>query len=509
MSRPTEPSQTSSFDHKSKHSSVNYHTSEARVTLPIIQNTSRRTFLRSVFAVGGVGVTGCTSESDDADELNITTEPFETTTRPPTPAQPPSFELTNGPTVGVERVASGLTSPVQLVDPADGTARLLVADQTGLIFVVTDEGLQEELFLDLRDRMVTLGENLPPGASQDERGLLGLAFHPNFSDNRKFYVRYSAPLREGAEDGSHTEVLSEFQATTDLSRGDPTTERVLIEFPSPLVIHQAGAIVFGPDGNLYVAMGDGGMDRNGQDIQSNLLGSILRIDVDVAGEDRPYGIPRDNPLVGRDGLDEQFAWGFRNPWRMAFSDDDLYVADVGSQLYEEVNRVTKGSNYGWSVKEGTACVELNGGAASRVGCPKHTDDGVPIDHLQDPMVQYPRKHDDQIVGFAVVGGYVYTGDEIPALRGQYVFGDYSRRFDSASGSIFTVEPSESMVTELQRVRIAGADDGQLGRAILSFGRDRRGTLYVCTTNQPPAKGRSFDHRTGEIYRIESQRDGAG
>ena len=272
-------------------------------------------------------------------------------------------EMESRQSVGLELVADGFVSPVGLIEAPDETGRMFVVDQVGIIWVMTADGrVTETPFLDLRARMVRLNTDY------DERGLLGLAFHPAFATNGRLFVYYSAPLRsEGPQNWDHTSHISEFRLSpTDPDKADPESERIILEVDEPQANHNAGQITFGPDGYLYVALGDGGRANdtgtghppigNGQDT-STLLGSILRIDVDGA---EPYGIPPDNPFVGKDGQDEIFAYGFRNPFRISFDiggNHELFVGDVGQQLWEEVNIVTKGNNYGWNIKEGAECFD--------------------------------------------------------------------------------------------------------------------------------------------------------
>jgi glucose/arabinose dehydrogenase len=237
--------------------------------------------------------------------------------------------------VALDTLVDGLNAPVDIAFVPQ-TDRRYIAEQPGILHSRDEDGLRDEPVLDLRDGVVAGGE----------RGLLGLALHPEFEDTRRLFVRYSAPRRGGTpENYSHTFVLAEFRVSED-NRAVPNSEQTILEIPEPQGNHNAGDVLFGPEGYLYVAVGDGGAggDRglghvedwydaveggNGQDVTENLLGSLLRIDVDARDGDRPYGIPTDNPLVGREGLDEHYAWGLRNPWRMSFDGDDRYVADVG------------------------------------------------------------------------------------------------------------------------------------------------------------------------------------
>ena len=350
--------------------------------------------------------------------------------------------------ISLQLVAEGLTSPIALMEPPDGSGRLFVVDQTGLIRIVAADGtLLAEPFLDVRSRMVTLRPNF------DERGLLGLAFHPGYRTNGRFFVYYTAPLRAGAPAGfDATATISEFRVSGNANRADASSERIVLRVDKPQFNHNGGTIAFGPDdGYLYISLGDGGGANdnnvlghvddwysengggNGQDITQNLLGSILRIDVDGGA---PYGIPADNPFRAGPGLDEIYAYGFRNPYRFSFDmggRNDLLVGDAGQGLWEEVSRVTRGGNYGWNVKEGTHCFDAENNRVSPATCPA-TDPvtGIP---LTDPVIEYAHLSNGGL-GLVVVGGYVYRGDQVPRLRGRYIFGDWSKSFGEMDGQIF-------------------------------------------------------------------------
>jgi glucose/arabinose dehydrogenase len=384
--------------------------------------------------------------------------------------------------VGLETVAEGFTSPVALADPPGD--RRYVVDQTGTMEAIGSG----DAFLDVTDRMVDAG-------GYDERGLLGVAFHPDYPDTPRVYVRYSAPPREGTPAGySHTFVLSEFRVRSDGFGVEPGTERTLLEIPEPQANHNAGEITFGPDGYLYVAVGDGGGagDRgpghaddwhdgveggNGQDVTENLLGSILRIDVNDTGGEKPYGVPGDNPLVGRAGRDEHYAWGLRNPWGMTFSDGDLIVADVGQNAYEEINVVEKGGNYGWNVREGSGCFDAD-------ACPTADPDG---NRLRDPVVEYPHSGSG-VAGVAVVGGHVYDGDAVPALRDRYVFGDWQ-----AEGSLFVADTREEGPWFASDVDATPASKLE---QLIAIERGGEGDLYVLTSRR-----RELTGTTGAVHRI--------
>ena len=505
--------------------------------------------------------------------------------------------IEQGGTVGLQEVASGpLQQPIGFTYADEDQDRRFIADQNGYVYVHGPDGLRQEPFLDINERLYYLtetrgGYSRPEEGAFDERGLLGLAFHPNFSENGKFYVRYSAPPKENIEDYvgpndrqlpsvvDHTFRLSEFQATDDGSAADLQSERVLLEVPEPQFNHNAGDMAFGPDDYLYIAVGDGGgandsydghvqdwYDRNeggnGQDVQRNLLGSILRIDVDGRGGasasgttdagttaaatenetesaamgagaqetegaettdaagttdaaattsaggdgELPYGIPEDNPLVGQTGLDEHFAWGLRNPWRISFNDGRLYVADVGQALFEEVNVVEKGGNYGWNVKEGTNCFDVQNPAQPPESCPSSTPNDVRGgEELRDPVIQYPHTYQGTQVGTSVTGGYVYQGNALSDLGGDYVFADWSRSFSEPQGRILASTPDSSDGSDgtwgVRELMVANSENGQINRFIVAFGRDRDGEVYVLTSTEGGVHGQ------GAVYRIVPEDQG--
>ncbi|MFB6105236.1 MAG: sorbosone dehydrogenase family protein [Halobacteriaceae archaeon] len=432
--------------------------------MPAVNEWSRRAVLSA--AVGGAGLATATTPG-----RSITSE---------------------GTTVVATPIATGFTAPVDVAVPPNRPSRIYVVDQDGVVFRVDEGAVTGDPFLDLRDAIV-------PVSGYDERGLLGLALHPSFDSNRRFYVRYSAPPRAGTPDGyDHTFVLSEFEATADGTGVIDGSERTLLEIPEPQMNHNAGSLAFGPDGYLYVGVGDGGAagdqglghvndwyeaveGGNGQDVIANLLGSILRIDPDDRSGDRPYGIPSDNPLVGREGVAEQYAWGFRNPWRFSFDGSDFYVADVGQNHYEEVNRVKKGGNYGWNVREGTHCY-----AAS--DCPTTTPDGTP---LRRPIIEYSHAADADPRGQAVIGGYRYRGSDLDGLTGAYLFTDWA-----ADGRLFVARPPDD--DGLWPISVASLESTgtPIGRFVLAFGRTPDDELLVCTTDEAAVTGNS-----GGLFRL--------
>jgi len=452
----------------------------------------RRRQLLAACAGLTAGFAGCASRAnapatgDDGGTDGSGGTATSTDTSPGTGA--PAGELQDGDVpdaVGLETVADGLEAPLDVAF-APAVDRRYVAEQRGVVRVHEPDGLRSAPLLDLTDRVVT----------GFETGLLGIALHPSFADNHRLFVRYSAPSREGTPAAySHTFVLAEFRVSADGRSVVPDAERTVLEIPQPQGNHNAGSIVFGPEGYLYVGVGDGGAGGdqgtghvddwydgvgggNGQDVTENLLGSILRIDVDGREDGTGYAVPADNPLVGREGLDEHYAWGLRNPWRLAFDGTDLYAGDVGQDRFEEVNLIERGGNYGWNVTEGTRCFDAN-------GCPAATPDGVRDgEELVDPVITYPHSG-APVSGISVITGNIYWGSALPGLEGQYVFGDFR-----AGGDLFVATPEREAESlwPTSVLSIRERDAGKLGQ-ILSVGRDD-GELFVLGAGQ-----------TGGLYRI--------
>ncbi len=419
----------------------------------------------------------------------------------------------------LELVAQGFAHPVVLEEAPDGSGRLFIVDQTGQIWIRTTDGsLLAEPFLDVQDRMVEIN----PG--YDERGLLGLAFHPDYASNGRFFVYYSAPLRDSApDDWDHTSHLSEFHVSHhDPNVADAASEIVLMEVDQPQSNHDGGTLAFGPmDGYLYISLGDGGgrddegtghvddwyafnTGGNGQDIEQNLLGSILRIDVNGAS---PYEVPADNPFVGiLDSYTEQYAYGFRNPFRFSFDmggDHAMYVGDAGQDMYEEVNIVGAGGNYGWNVKEGTHCFDAANPTSPPDSCPDVVGAGHPLEGapLLDPVIEFLNSNQEGGLGLAVVGGYVYRGTLLPELDGYYVFGSWSRGVDETSllgGGLWVADSSQPAtgLWNFEALTVAGDADGQLDPYLLSFAQDQSGEVYVLTTEAIGPEGDS-----GNVYRL--------
>ncbi|MBI3165603.1 MAG: PQQ-dependent sugar dehydrogenase [Anaerolineales bacterium] len=371
--------------------------------------------------------------------------------------------------VNAEVIASGFTVPVALVSPPDTSGRLFVVEQGGIIKIIDPQyGILPEPFLDLRERLIDLR------TGYDERGLLGLVFHPEFEKNGRFFVYYTAPLRENApEDWDHTNYISEFGVLeNNVNLANPDSEKVILQIDQPYYSHDGGQIAFGPDGYLYIGTGDGGPGgdpyHHAQSLES-LLGKILRIDVDLQS---PYAIPADNPFVGEDGLDEIYAYGLRQPYRFSFDSagsHELFVADVGHDLWEEINIISPGGNYGWNVREGTDCFKPKDATELFSTC---ADIGSRGEAFINPILQYDRK-----AGLAVIGGFVYRGEAIPYLYGRYIFADWL----STKGTLFTATPpqTENQTWAMNEVKIANMSFR--GTYVLGLGTDKINEIYLLTT----------------------------
>jgi glucose/arabinose dehydrogenase len=427
------------------------------------------------------------------------------------------------PTIRLEPVTQdAIVAPVGITHAGDGSNRLFVTDQRGKIHVIQNNSLLPTPMLDLGSKLV------PERPGFDERGLLGLAFHPSFgqlgSPNAdKFYVYYSAPQPNGDPNDpvnpvNHQSILAEYSMTGPGSNiANPSSERVLMAFNEPQFNHNGGYLAFGPDGMLYLSTGDGGGGGddepghtgggpgnptgglgNAQD-RTKLLGKMLRID--VTGSNGPtgqYGIPADNPFVGDGGgvREEIFAYGLRNPWRATFDDGPggdgrFIVADVGQNLVEEINILQSGGNYGWRIKEGTT-----------------TFDGTvspnPPTPLIDPIAEYAHpgaNNGMQEFGISVTGGVVYRGSASPSLQGKYLFGDFSTAFAPPNGMLLGMEETTPGSFDISLLNVAGGNP--IGEYVIAFGLDEQGEAYVATRTTLAASGRDPNTGlpTGAIYRI--------
>jgi len=355
----------------------------------------------------------------------------------------------------LEEFTRGFERPLYLTHAGDGSGRLFVVEQAGRIRVVEADGrVHDQPFLDIRDRV----------SSGGERGLLSVAFHPDYRTNGFFYVDYT--------DLNGDTVVARYRVSTDdPNRADPDSAQTILSIDQPAANHNGGLLLFGPDGYLYIGLGDGGggNSQNGQRMDT-LLGKLLRIDVNQTSGDKPYAIPPDNPFINDPNVrPEIWASGLRNPWRFSFdrTTGDLYIGDVGSGTYEEISfqpaNSKGGENYGWSLMEGTSCREGS---------------GCDVAGLILPLVEYNHSASDSTRNCVVVGGYVYRGSRYPTLQGSYFFGDY------CSGRIWAFAAANAAARKTAYRELLDTD-----LRIGSFGEDEAGELFV------------VDIGGGGVYRI--------
>ncbi|HEX9738974.1 MAG TPA: PQQ-dependent sugar dehydrogenase [Candidatus Limnocylindria bacterium] len=402
----------------------------------------------AVAAVLALLATACGTQSPTASPSSgpTVTEPSPAPSPTPEPTPPP---LRSGPDrLGLELVTGTFTLPTGVTNAGDGSRRLFVVERGGRIWIVNRDGTVAPMpFLDIASRIVSSGE----------QGLLGLAFHPRYAETGRFFVAYTRQP-DGAD------VVAEYRVSSAADTADPASERILLAIPDPAANHNGGALVFGPDRLLYIALGDGGGQNdqfgNAQNLNS-LLGKILRIDVNAPrSSGRVYAIPADNPFASGGGAPEIWAIGMRNPWRISFDRawHDLYIGDVGGGNWEEIDRqpaeAAGGLNYGWPIMEGRHCLA---GSCTMTG------------YVQ-PIAEY--SHD---LGCSVIGGYVYRGAVQPELQGVYVFGDW------CSGRIFTLDVDGETITPKTVL--------ESGLQVSSFGEDEAGEIYL------------VDFAGGGLYRI--------
>jgi len=379
-------------------------------------------------------------------EVTATPELTETVMMPIVVAEttaPPPLEQLN---LTLKPVASGFAKPLYLTHAHD--QRLFVVQQAGQIMIIEGGVTRPTPFLDIKTRV---------GSNGNEQGLLSVAFHPNYQKNGLFYVNYTNL------EGSTT--IARYHVSADPNVADEISEQILLTIPQPYSNHNGGHILFGPDGYLYIGMGDGGAandpHNNGQSLNT-LLGKILRLDVDTGS---PYGVPQDNPFITTAAArPEIWSYGWRNPWRLAFdaATGDLYVADVGQNQYEEVDVELAGSgggqNYGWRLMEASHCF-------NPTSCDPATLKVVM------PIAEYPHSQ-----GCSVTGGYVYHGTQFPQLNGVYLYADY------CTGTLWGLR-HEADGSWSQAELLAS------GKIISSFGLDAAGELYL------------IDHRSGEVWQV--------
>lgn len=416
------------------------------------------------------------------------TEPTPTPTPSPTPPLP---LITQGPIkLKFQTVATGLTAPLEVTSSPDGSGRLFIVEQPGQVLIMENGNLLPVPFLDVASRMVVLM------AGYDERGLLGFAFHPDFNNPsaagfHKIYTYTSEPVSEPADftvpnpnPFDHQSVIAEWQVSaSDPNLIDPGTRREVVRIDEPQFNHNGGQLAFrASDRYLYVSLGDGGnandvgdghnpQKGNGQD-RTNVLGKVLRIDpldpaltggsADPVSKNGKYRVPISNPFVDRPGfVREIFLYGLRNPFRFGFDAplDQLIIADVGQNNVEEIDRGVAGKNYGWNKKEGSFLFNPDDGTI--------TSDPAPDPRLISPLAEY-----SHLDGIAVIGGYIYRGARIPALRGRYIFGDLFGL--SGEGRLFFTDLNDGTIFEFQ----PSDPDPLAGAFLKGFGRDAANELYV-------------------------------
>jgi glucose/arabinose dehydrogenase len=349
---------------------------------------------------------------------------------------------------------------IELTHARDGTGRTFVGTQCGMVHVFNgkEDAKQTKMFLDIRPQV-------SPWQKDNEEGFLGLAFHPRYKENGQFFVCYTSAKEP------HTTIVSRFTVSkSDPDKADPASEEIVMKIPQPFSNHNGGSILFGHDGYLYIGLGDGGSRgdpwEKAQNLQKDFMGKVLRIDVDKKAEGKNYAIPADNPFAGRTGvLPETYAYGFRNIWRLGVdrATGAIWAADVGQDLWEEVNVLKKGGNYGWSLREGFH--------------PYGNSKVKPQDEPLDPVWVY-----DHQVGKSITGGSVYRGKKLPELAGLYLYADF------VTGKIWGLEYDERSGKVKRNVGLVNG-----GFPVLAFGEDEAGEAYYMIE---AANGQG-------IYRFES------
>ncbi len=359
-----------------------------------------------------------------------------------------------------------IARPIVVTHAGDGSNRIFVASQLGSVHVFDKNSEVEEadVFFD-HEEQVTYKDK------ENEEGLLGFAMHPNYKENGEFFLFYTT------SDAEHTSVVSRFRVSKDdPNKADSTYEEELIRIPQPFWNHNGGTLAFGPDGYLYIALGDGGKGgdplKNGQNL-STLNGSILRIDVDNKDEGKNYSVPKSNPFVKTKGAKpEIYAYGFRNVWRLSFDrvTGTFYAADVGQKLWEEINIVKRGGNYGWNLREGNHPYVTESGEKG----------SGPREDLIDPIFEY-----DHETGKSITGGVVYRGLAAPKLNGMYVYADY------VSGRIWALEHDYKSGKVIANHEIPNKSPAGENIPLITFGEDQDGEVYFTT-----------QLRGGEIFKFK-------
>jgi glucose/arabinose dehydrogenase len=413
--------------------------------------------------------------------------------------------------IDIKLVADGFVSPIQVLSTHNSERRYVV-DQIGKVWLIDrDDYKRPTPFLDISSKLITLNPNY------DERGLLGIAFHPDFKSNGRVFVYYQLPPRAGGPvpgaSWNNLSRISEFNVLPDVFRADPNSEKVILEFEDPQYNHNGGSLAFGRDDYLYISIGDGGgandmgpghvndwylvnSGGNAQNIEANFLGKILCIDVDSGS---PYVVPSTNPFVNKPGRDEIFAFGFRNPYRMSFDmggEHQLIVSDAGQVLWEEINLVKKGANYGWNVREGSHCFSTADSSKELPTCPTLDDRGK---QLINPVIEL-KNWQNPLGGTAtaVIGGYVYRGNSIPGWNGKYVFGSFSQSLSTANGELFIASPQwgeEPGTWNYEEVSLIN-NTNDLGYYLRGFGQDEDGEVYLTVSSMLGPQG-----NTGKVFKL--------
>ena len=373
----------------------------------------------------------------------------------------PELAFPNLTWTGWEPDAGGLPTPLRpilLTNAGDGSNRIFVPQQQGIVHVFKPDSKETKIFLDHSKKVVYIDK-------ENEEGFLGMAFHPKYKTNGEFFVFYTTV------ESPHTTVVSRFKVSKDdPDKADPASEEQLLAVKHPYWNHKGGTICFGPDGYLYIAIGDGGAGNdphsNGQNLQT-LLGKILRIDVDNKDAGLKYAIPKDNPFIGKMAKNqviarpEIFAYGIRNIWRMAFDRQTgkLWAADVGQNLWEEINIIVKGGNYGWNLRE-----------AKHEFAPNSTNSSS---SLIEPIWEY-----DHDTGKSIIGGVVYRGKKFPELVGSYLYADY------VTGHLWALKYDEAKKAVVENHKMPSQTPLL---PIVSFGEDEAGEVYFMIVS-PTGKG---------------------
>ena len=389
--------------------------------------------------------------------------------------------------IKLEKVITGINTPLAMVQPP-GDSQMFIVEQNGRIRILDNGKLAPNPFLDIRSKIKPLFHDF------DERGLLGLAFHPKFKENGKFYVAYSAHLDYQSDLGQmlwydHSNVVEEYTVSaSDRNAADPSSARRIMSNSWPQFNHNGHWIGFGPDGKLYVSTGDGGyandwgighnpMTGNGQDLTIN-LGKILRIDVDTRSPGKPYGIPPDNPFAGKKDVNpEIWAYGVRNPWRCSFdmgsTAAELYCGDVQQNSYETIKLIGKGQNMGWRRIEGNMrCFDYLKPDDHPASCDKSG--------ITPAIIEYNNctAKPNGCKGISVTGGYVYRGANA-AMKGKYIFGDWSKSFAEMDGQIFIGTKGGDGKWSMEVAEVTNMP-GKLPY-VLAFAQDANGEVYVLTS----------------------------